>query len=110
MSQFEVIFPGNKKVDVKVDDFTIKTDQSPLGGGEGTAPEPFTIFLASIAACAGIYAKVFCDRRGISTENMKLTQDITFDRQRGLINTIFLKLYVDESFPDKYKSAIINSV
>jgi len=41
---------------------------------------------------------------------MKLTQDITFDRQRGLIDTIFLKLYVDKSFPDKYKSAIINSM
>ena len=53
MSTMIVTFPGGKRVDAEYDGFTIKTDQSPKGGGEGSAPQPFDLFLASIATCAG---------------------------------------------------------
>lgn len=52
MAPFEVIFPGNKKVDVTFKDFLIRTDQSKKNEGDETAPEPFTLFLASLGACA----------------------------------------------------------
>ncbi len=58
----EVHFEGKKQVIAEVNGFTIKTDQHPRGGGEGTAPEPFTLFLASLATCAGIFVKGFCDQ------------------------------------------------
>ena len=45
----EVSFPGGKKVDGKTANMIIKTDQPIKDGGEGTAPEPFLLFLASIA-------------------------------------------------------------
>ncbi len=31
-------FPGGAKVDAHFGDFTVKTDQPPIGGGEGSAP------------------------------------------------------------------------
>jgi len=61
MSGFKVTFPGNKRVDVAFDKFEIKTDQASENGGDESAPEPFDVFIGSIGACAGIYAKSFCD-------------------------------------------------
>jgi len=69
VGSFKVSFPGNKKVDVEFDNFKIKTDQSVKNGGDETALEPFAVFLSSLAACAGIYAKSYCDTRNLSTEN-----------------------------------------
>jgi hypothetical protein len=40
----EVSFPGGKKVDGKIENMIIKTDQPIKDGGEGTAPEPFHLF------------------------------------------------------------------
>ena len=54
MSIFKVTFPGNKKVDVEFDKFTIKTDQKKEYGRDDTAPEPFKIFLSSLAQIESI--------------------------------------------------------
>ncbi|MBW2050564.1 MAG: osmotically inducible protein OsmC, partial [Deltaproteobacteria bacterium] len=53
-ARVEVSFPGGKRVDAQIGGFTIKTDQSRDNGGDESAPEPFQLFLASIATCAGI--------------------------------------------------------
>jgi len=58
-------FPGGARVDAHFGDLTLKTDQPPAGGGEGSAPSPFDTFLASIGTCAGIYVLGFCRQRGI---------------------------------------------
>ena len=75
----EIYFAGNKKVFTDINGHTIKTDQAVRSGGDGEFPEPFTLFLASLGTCAGIYVKFFCDQRNISTENIKLTQDMAYD-------------------------------
>jgi len=49
-----ISFPGGKRVDAQVGDFTLRTDQPKDHGGDGSAPEPFALFLASIGTCAGI--------------------------------------------------------
>ena len=54
--KIEVSFPGGKRIDAKIGDFNIHTDQTLANGGGETDPEPFQLFLASIATCAGIYA------------------------------------------------------
>ena len=50
----EVYFPGAKKVNANYKGFAIETDQAKQEGGEGRAPEPYTLFLASIDTRAGI--------------------------------------------------------
>ena len=76
MDTMKVSFPGGKRVDAEYGGHTIRTDQPPQGGGEGSAPPPFDLFLASIATCAGIYVKGYCDSRGISTEDLGLEMRI----------------------------------
>ena len=57
--EMEITFSGGARVDAHFGSFTIETDQSPLGGGEGSAPTPFATFLASLGTCAGIYVLSF---------------------------------------------------
>ena len=52
--------------------------QSKNEGGDGTAPEPYDLFLASIGTCAGVYVVIFCQERGIDTSQIKMT--LQFDR------------------------------
>ncbi|MBU1221382.1 OsmC family protein [Myxococcota bacterium] len=108
MSEMIVSFPGNKKVDVSFGDFVIQTDQSPRGGGDGSAPEPYSVFLASLAACAGIYALAFCQARDIDTEGLKLIQTIEPSPMGG-IGKIKIHIELPYGFPEKYVQAIIRA-
>jgi len=110
MSGFKVTFPGNKKIDVAFNQFTIKTDQSKESGGDETAPEPFDVFISSIGACAGIYAKSFCDVRKLSTDQMHLLVDVVFKETKKLMDQVNLTLYVGQAFPEKYIKPIIKTM
>ncbi len=66
--EMKISFPGGLRVDAEYKGFVIKTDQPVYSGGDGSAPAPFDLFLASIATCAGIYVLFFCQKRGIPTE------------------------------------------
>lgn len=104
--EIEVTHGGGKKIDAHVNGFTINTDQIPKAGGDGSAPEPFVLFLSSLATCAGIYVIGFCQARDIPTEGIKLVQDHEFDEKKGKLTRITLKVHLPESFPDKYRDAV----
>jgi ribosomal protein S12 methylthiotransferase accessory factor len=108
MPLVEVSFPGGKQVDAAILGRHIPTDQDPESGGEGRAPEPFQLFLASIATCAGIYAKSFCDERGLPAPR-GLVMDIARD-EAGLISRLELVLRVNGDFPEKYDRAVARSM
>ena len=110
MSGFNVTFPGNKKIDVEFKNYKIKTDQSNKNGGDESAPEPFDIFIASLGACAGIYAKSFCDARKLSTDHMHLFVDVIFKKGQKLMEQVNITLNVEETFPEKYIKPIIKSM
>ena len=110
MTEFKVTFPGNKKVDVEFDNYTVKTDQNKIHGGDDTAPEPFNVFLSSIASCAGIFAVSFCEIRKLDTSGMHLILEIVKNKGQKYIEEIKLTLHVNKSFPEKYKNAIIKAM
>lgn len=105
----EIYFNGGKQVFADINGFTVKTDQAVKSGGEGLYPEPFKMFLASLGTCAGIYVKFFCDQRGLSTENIKLTQEMDYDSVRRMVNTFFINIHVPTDFPEKYDEAVIRA-
>ncbi|MCF6248844.1 MAG: OsmC family protein [Desulfobacula sp.] len=110
MSQFNVTFPGNKRVDVAFKTFEIKTDQSKKNGGDETAPEPFAIFLSSLASCAGIYAKSFFATRKLDSTDMHLGMDVKFKKGQKHMDEINITLYVNRQFPKKYIKPIIKAM
>jgi ribosomal protein S12 methylthiotransferase accessory factor len=107
---FRITFPGGKKVNAEYGDMVIKTDQSVASGGEGTAPEPFMMFLASLGTCAGIYVLSFIRNRDISTEGLELIQHNEFvmnDKGVPNLTKITIDIKVPVGFPEKYHEAII---
>jgi len=108
--EMKISFEGKKKVNAEFNGQIIATDQPLQAGGDGSAPAPFTLFLASIGTCAGIYVKSFCDQRNISTEEIFITQKMNYNYKTRLIDQIELKLHLPGSFPEKYKPAVINAV
>ncbi len=104
-----ITFPGGKRVDAHFNGFTLKTDQPIRGGGEGSAPAPFDLFLASIGTCAGIYVLGFCQQRGIDTTGLEIEQTMNYNPATRLIDQINLTIHLPENFPEKYKSAVISA-
>jgi ribosomal protein S12 methylthiotransferase accessory factor len=104
--ELQITFPGGKRVDAHFMGQTVYTDQSRAAGGEGSAPEPYMHFLASIGTCAGIYVLGFCQARGIPTEGIELTQRMEFDRPTHRLARVEVEIRTPPSFPDKYLPAI----
>jgi len=105
----EVYFDGGKKVNANINGFTVKTDQQVGAGGEGSAPEPFTLFLASIATCAGVYVQSFCTQRDIPVNKVTLSMEYEMDPIAKMIALIRIDIHVPDDFPVKYESAVINA-
>jgi putative redox protein len=103
---FQVLFPGGKKIDVQIGENVVRTDQPTQAGGEGSAPSPFDTFLASIGACAGIYVVGFCQTRGIPTDGITLVQRNEYDPAAHRVARIRLELTLPPSFPEKYRDAV----
>src|SRR5512143_276829 len=104
-----ITFPGGARVDAQAGPFTIRTDQPPKAGGEGSAPAPFSLFLASIGTCAGIYVLGFCRQRGLPTDGVQIVQRMEPDARTGMIGRIGLEIQVPPSFPEKYRDALVRA-
>jgi ribosomal protein S12 methylthiotransferase accessory factor len=107
--EFTISFSGNKKVIAQVGEHSIVTDQPVFAGGDNEGPSPFSLFLASLGTCAGIYIKSFCDQRGIPTENIKIIQKHNFNPSTQMIEQIDLTVELPNTFPQKYKDAVIKA-
>jgi putative redox protein len=110
MADMKVYFPGGKRVYAEYGGYTIETDQPARVGGDGSAPAPFDLFLASIGTCAGIFALSFMQQRGIDPEGSGIAMTTHFDPEKGLIGEIGIELTLPPEFPEKYRGAIINAM
>lgn len=106
----DVSFTGGKKMQARVGDKTILTDVPPEIGGNGTAPAPFTLFLTSIATCAGLYALNFCEAREIPTDEMALSMRYDFDMTTKRCEKLYIDLKLPIGFPQKYQNAILKAM
>ena len=102
-----VTFPGGKRVDAAYDGFQIETDQCVDSGGQGSAPEPFDYFLASLATCAGIYVLGFCQKRNIPYDNIRLTQSWQLEEKTKRLTDVRIAIEVPPDFPEKYRDALV---
>lgn len=102
MLEMNITFPGGKRVDAELMGQVVQTDQSKQAGGEGSAPEPYLHFLASIGTCAGIYVLGFCQARDIPTDGLRLVQQMDFDQVTGRLRKIAIEILLPAGFPEKY--------
>jgi len=102
-------FPGSARVDAHFGQYTVATDQPPQGGGDGSAPTPFALFLASMGTCAGIYVLGFCRQRGLPTDGIRIVQRMHSNPITGMVGKVDLEIQVPPDFPEKYRPSLVKS-
>ena len=107
--EMEISFPGGKKIDAGFKGFTVHTDQPRDEGGDGTAPQPYDLFVASLATCAGVYILYFCDKRKIAVDGLRIAVQADKNDKTHLFETIQLRVQLPRGFPEKYRSAVIRA-
>ncbi len=107
--EMKITFPGGLRVDAAHGDHVIATDQRIASGGEGAAPEPYSLFMASIGTCSGIYVLSFCRNHGLSTEGVFLTQRMHYDPEARRMARVELEITVPPGFPERYRKALERS-
>jgi putative redox protein len=71
---------------------------------------PFLIFLATAGMCSAVYVQAFMSQRGISLDGVKILQKMNYNQFNNQVTDIDINIDLPASFPEKYKSAIINVV
>ena len=98
-------FPGGSRVAAHVDGHTIETDQPP----DDSAPSPFTLFLASLGTCAGIYVLNFCRQRGLSTDGLHILQHVRYGATGKMVERVEIDVQLPPDFPEKYRESVIRA-
>jgi putative redox protein len=101
--------PGGKRVDAQVGKFIVRTDQPRESGGDDTAPDPFTLFLASLATCAGFYVAAYCNTRKIPTGGIRLVERTESDPKTKLLTRVTIDIQLPESFPSEHRDAVVRA-
>jgi putative redox protein len=109
ITEMEIRFPGGQKVDAQYKGFTIHTDQPVEDGGGGSAPTPFSLFLASLGTCTGYYILSFCQRKGIPTKDIKAIAHIDRNPTSHMVERYAIDIHVPNEFPEQYKNAMVKS-
>ncbi|MFO7915341.1 MAG: OsmC family protein [Candidatus Krumholzibacteriales bacterium] len=110
MEDISVTFPGNKKVRASYMGNIIESDQRKEHGGDGSAPPPFDLFLASIANCGATYIIYFCQKRDIPLDNIRLIQRMDRNDETRMIEKISLIVELPEDFPEKYRQPLLKTI
>ncbi|MHC4599040.1 MAG: OsmC family protein [Planctomycetota bacterium] len=105
----EITFPGGKKVEAAWKAHRILTDQPVKEGGEGLAPAPFDLFLASIGTCGAYYVLAFCQTRKLSTDGIRVTLTLEKEPKKKMISRVELRIHLPADFPEKYRDAVVKA-
>jgi ribosomal protein S12 methylthiotransferase accessory factor len=100
----EVIMLGGGRVEARIGKHRIATDQ------DGSAPQPFSLFLASIATCSGFYVARFCEKRKIPTDGVRIWQRSIKNPETRMIERIEISIELPEGFPERYREAVKRAV
>lgn len=108
--EIKVNYLDNLRLEAKFDDFTVIADQPVRYKGDGSAPGPFDYFLASSALCAAYFVKVYCEARGISTDNIRLAQNNIVDPENRYKQTFKISVELPEDLSEKDRTGILRSI
>ena len=108
--EIKVNFLDNLRLEARFDDFTVVADQPIRYKGDGSAPGPFDYFLASSALCAAYFVKLYCNTRGIPTENIRLSQNNIVDPENRYKQIFKIQVELPEDISEKDRLGILRSI
>lgn len=103
MSLLELTFPGGHRTKSTIGGFEINTDYPKRLGGKESAPEPWYVFLASLASCQGIHIRNYCAEHNLPYEKIKVTlEPIVSESDPDWFTDFNLELLLPEGFPKEH--------
>src|SRR6218665_1537255 len=108
--EIKVNFLDKLRLEAKFDDFTVVADQPIRYKGDGSAPGPFDYFLASSALCAAYFVKLYCQSRGISTDNIRLSQNNIVDPENRYKQIFKIQVELPADISAKDRQGILRSI
>lgn len=108
MESVRMSFPGGRRVMATIGRHSILTDQPEEVGGENAAPSPFSLFLASIGACAGFFALTFCQKRDLSIEGLEVVAEP--HAEEGALQRVEIRVKPPVGFPERYRAALVRAI
>lgn len=108
--EIKVNFLDNLRLEAKFDDFTVIADQPIRYKGDGSAPGPFDYFLASSALCAAYFVKLYCQTRGIPTDNIRLAQNNIVDPEDRYKQIFKIQVELPADISEKDRVGILRSI
>jgi putative redox protein len=107
--EITVDLTGGKRVEAEVRGHRVVTDQPIHSGGDGSAPAPFDLFLASIATCAGYYVLDFCRARNIPTEGIRVVMRVERNPEKRMIDKMSIEIKLPTDFPERYRAPVVRA-
>ena len=104
-----ITLDGKRRITAHIDGHQIRTDQPVSNGGEGSAPSPFDLFLASLGTCAGIFLQGFCATRGLDTSGIRIHEVPHYDGQ-GTLESVDLAIDLPGDFPRRYREPLLRVI
>ena len=108
--EIKVNFLDKLRLEAKFDDFTVIADQPIRYKGDGSEPGPFDYFLASSALCAAYFVKLYCNTRGIPTDNIRLSQNNIVDPENRYRQIFKIQVELPENISAKDRQGILRSI
>ncbi|HEY5762490.1 MAG TPA: OsmC family protein [Rhodocyclaceae bacterium] len=96
------------RVETEIDGrFRIDVDQ-PAPYGADSAPSPFDVFLAGIAACTAYYAQVYCRKWKLPHQGIRVALTPVFDKAHRLTD-VSMHLHVPDNFPAEHRDGLLRN-
>ena len=106
MSQITVHHENLDRFRIEVRGHAIVVDQpGPASGDAG--PTPTELFVASLAACAGFYARRFLVRHGLAEGDLEITADFAFSADHSRVAAIVIRVGVPGGVPESLRPALM---
>jgi putative redox protein len=93
--------------DIAIRGHTLSVDQPADAGGSDTAPTPTELFVASLAACVGFYARRFMARHDLSSSGLAVEATYTMAGGPARVGEISVTLCIPEGIGERDRAALL---
>jgi putative redox protein len=99
---------GGDRFSIGVRGHELVVDQPVADGGEDDGPTPTELFVASLAACVGFYARRFLARHDLDPTGLRVDADFTMSTDRpARVASVTLRLIIPQPLDPNRRRALL---
>jgi putative redox protein len=108
MPNLNVTHQAGDRFELEVRGHRLVCDQPRADGGDDQGPTPTELFVGSLAACVGFYARRFLARHDLEAAGLRVQADFIMSPDRpARVDTITLRLLVPQPLESKRRRALL---